>query len=180
VVAETREAVASFATQAAFRTAVSRLLVAGFAPTDLSVLASHDSLEVAGRVPAYPAAPEQSLMAGLTEDANYLAPLQIAGFSALSGGPIGAAFAAIVTAGLGGMALRDAIGRFVANRHSTDYAAALEAGAVLLWARVDGSALDEGPRDTTALAILTACGGRDAHLNVRAGTPDHYTEIVTK
>jgi hypothetical protein len=111
-------------------------------------------------------------MAGLTEDANFIGPLQIAGFSALSGGPIGAAFAAIVTAGVGGMALRDIIGRFVANRHSADYTDAVQAGAVLLWVRVDGPALENGSREAVALDILRNAGGRDAHLNVRSVTPE--------
>jgi hypothetical protein len=160
--ADGREAVASFATRAQFRDAVKQLLAAGFAPTDLSVLASHDSLEVAGGVPAYPDTPERSLRAGLTEDVNFIGPLQIAGFSALSGGPIGAAFAALVTAGLGGMALRDIVGRFVANRHGTAFAEALEAGAVLLWARVDDVA-----REQMALGILRGCGGGAVHINAR-------------
>lgn len=49
----TREAIASFATPDQFRDAVRRLLAAGFTPSDLSVLATHNSLEVAG----YPAKP---------------------------------------------------------------------------------------------------------------------------
>ncbi|HEX4113813.1 MAG TPA: hypothetical protein VH020_14870 [Stellaceae bacterium] len=160
--ADRSEAAASFATQAQFRDAVRRLLAAGFAPTDLSVLASHDSLEVAGGVPAYPGKPEQSLLSGLTEDVTFIGPLQVAGFSALSGGPIGAAFAALVTAGLGGMALRDVVERFVANRHSADFTAALEAGAVLLWVRVVNS-----DRERQALGILRACGGSEAHVHAR-------------
>jgi len=48
-----REAVASFADKENFRRAVGRLLASGFKPADLSVLASHDSLEVAGDVPGY-------------------------------------------------------------------------------------------------------------------------------
>ena len=43
-----REAVASFPDRAHFHRAVSNLLAAGFATSDLSVLASHDSLTTAG------------------------------------------------------------------------------------------------------------------------------------
>ncbi|MGH7062269.1 MAG: hypothetical protein ACREFH_17900, partial [Stellaceae bacterium] len=43
-----REAVASFPDRAHFRAAVSALLAAGFATSDLSVLATHDSLAAAG------------------------------------------------------------------------------------------------------------------------------------
>jgi hypothetical protein len=158
---EIREAVASFATHAQFREAVKRLLAAGFAPTDLSVLASHDSLEVAGGVPGYRGSPGASLMAGLTDEVQFLAPLQVAGFSALSGGPIAAAFAAAVTAGLGVAALGEVIDRFVANRHSADFAAALKAGAVLLWVRADSD------QRAAALAILKDCGGANPHIHSR-------------
>src|SRR5260221_4107614 len=44
-----REAVAAFAGKTELRDAVTRLLASGFKPADLSVLATHDSLEVAGR-----------------------------------------------------------------------------------------------------------------------------------
>jgi len=156
------EAVASFAVRAQFRDAVKRLLAAGFAPTDLSVLASHDSLEVAGGVPAYRGKPGQALMSGLTDEVDFIGPLQVAGFSALSGGPVGAAFGALVTVGLGGMALRELIERFVANRHSADYEAALKAGGVLLWVRIGDSA-----QERKALDILGDSGGRDAHIHHR-------------
>src|SRR5258708_35798098 len=43
-----REAVAAFAGKTELRDAVTRLLASGFKPADLSVLATHDSLEVAG------------------------------------------------------------------------------------------------------------------------------------
>src|SRR6516165_83182 len=43
-----REAVASFPDRRHFHMAVANLLAAGFAPSDLSVLATHDSLATAG------------------------------------------------------------------------------------------------------------------------------------
>src|ERR1700749_5158680 len=93
----TREAVASFARRNQFPDAVGRLLAAGFQPADLSVLASHDSIEVAG----IPAKPNENLLAGLTDEVNFLAPLTLAGFVLVSGGPIAAAIAALVGAGIG-------------------------------------------------------------------------------
>jgi hypothetical protein len=161
-----REAVASFATQGRFREAAKRLVAAGFAPADLSILASHDSLEVAGGVPGYRAKPGQALVAGLTEEANLLAPLQVAGFSALSGGPVAAAVATVVTAGIGAMGLRDVIERFVANRHSADYVEALKAGSLLLWVRVAGAR-----QEWKALDILVDSGGTNAHVNARPARP---------
>ncbi len=67
---------------------------------------------------------------------NFLGPLTVAGIVLLSGGPIAAALAALVGAGLGGAAIKEVLDRYTANRHSAAFAAALEAGAVLLWVRV--------------------------------------------
>jgi hypothetical protein len=161
-----REAVASFADAAHFRDAVKRLLAADFAPTDLSVLASHDSLEIAGGVPGYRGGPGGSLLAGLTDEVVFIDPLQVAGFSALAGGPIGAVLAAVVAAGLGGAALKEVVERLVANRHAPDFAAALEAGGVLLWVRPA-----DAEREAQALAILGAAGGTDPHMTTRPADP---------
>src|SRR5437764_9925228 len=88
-----REAVASFADRRHFRAAVAELLAAGFAPADLSVLASHDSLDAAGGVAAYPREAHSWLPSGLAEEIKYLGPLTIAGIILLSGGPIAASLA---------------------------------------------------------------------------------------
>jgi len=154
------EAVASFATKAQFRDAVARLLAAGFEPSDLSVLATHQSLEVAGNLPGYPGKPGQSLTAGLTDEISFLEPLTDAGIVFLSGGPIAAAFAALVGAGLGGAALKEILDRYTANRHSADFAAALKAGEVLLWVRVA-----DPVRGAAAVKLLASAGGRNAHLH---------------
>jgi hypothetical protein len=157
-----REAVASFATRDQFREAVKRLLAAGFAPADLSVLASHDSLEVAGKVAGYAGAPGESLLAGLTDEVNFLGPLTVAGIVLLSGGPVAAAIAALVGAGLGGVAIKEVLDRYTANRHSAAFAAALEAGAVLLWVRCADPELE-----AVAARILDEAGGRNVHIHGR-------------
>jgi len=161
-----REAVASFADKAALRRAVAALLGAGFKPADLSVLASHDSLEVAGEVPGYPGKPGASLLAGLTDEVAFLAPLTVAGIVLLSTGPVGAAIAALVAAGLGGAALKEVFDRVAANEHSAEFAAALEAGEVLLWVRVDDPVLE-----AAAARLLAEAGGRHTHVNARALGP---------
>lgn len=158
-----REAVASFADKAALRRAVAALLQAGFKPADLSVLASHDLLEVAGEVPGYPGKPGASLFAGLTDEVGYLAPLTVAGIVLLSTGPVGAAIAALVAAGLGGAALKEVVDRIAANEHSAYFTAALKAGDVLLWVRVDDAALE-----AAAARLLAEAGGRYVHVNARA------------
>jgi hypothetical protein len=161
-----REAVASFADKAALRRAVAALLQAGFKPADLSVLASHASLEVAGEVPGYAGKPGASLLAGLTDEVGYLAPLTVAGIVLLSAGPVGAAIAALVAAGLGGAALKEVVDRIAANEHTAEFAKALKAGEVLLWVQVDDPALE-----AAAVRLLTEAGGRRAHVNARAPGP---------
>lgn len=161
-----REAVASFATKEQFRAAVGRLLAAGYKPADLSVLASHDSLEVAGDVPAYRGKPGSFLMAGLTDEVNFLGPLTLAGIVLVSGGPVAVALGALVAAGLGGAAIKEILDRYSANEHSAEFAAALEAGAVLLWVRIDDPELEPA-----AIRLLEEAGGRNAHLHGRPMKP---------
>jgi hypothetical protein len=157
-----REAVASFATREQFRDAVARVLAAGLQPSDLSVLATHDSLEVAGHVAGYPGAPGANLLAGLTDEVVFLGPLTIAGIALLSGGPLAAAIAALATAGLGGVAIKELLDRYIANRHSAEFEAALKAGAVLLWVRVPDPELE-----AMVARLLEEAGGRNVHIHAR-------------
>ena len=77
-----REAVASFPDREHFRGAVSALLAAGFAPSDLSVLASHQPLAAVEEKPG------ELIAAGLSDEIKYIAPLTVAGIVLISGGPI--------------------------------------------------------------------------------------------
>ena len=99
-----REAVGSFPDREHFRNAVAALLAAGFDRSELSVLASHDSLAVAEDEPG---TSKGILAAGLTDEIKYVAPLTVAGIIVLSGGPIALTIAAVVGAGLGGAALKE-------------------------------------------------------------------------
>jgi hypothetical protein len=157
-----REAVAAFSSKSELRDAVSRLLAGGFKPADLSVLATHDSLEVAGDVPGYRGGPGASLLSGLTDEVNFLGPLTVAGIVLLSGGPVAAAIGALVAAGLGGAAVKELLDRYAANQHSAEFAEALRSGAVLLWARVDDPELE-----ASAVRMLEEAGGRHAHMHAR-------------
>jgi hypothetical protein len=95
------EAVASFADREHFHEAVAELRAAGFAPSDLSVLATHRNLG------ATDVSRSELIRTGLGDEIKYLAPLTIAGMVLISGGPVAAAIAALVGAGLGGAALKD-------------------------------------------------------------------------
>ena len=155
-----REAGASFPDREHFRRAVSALLAAGFERDGLSVLASHDSLAVAE---AATDGGTGILPAGLSDEIKYVAPLTVAGIIVLSGGPIAAAVAAVVGAGLGGAALKELFDDYTAPRHSADFAAALEAGAALLWARCE-----DPDRELTVTRILEEAGGRHVHVHGRS------------
>jgi hypothetical protein len=155
-----REAVASFADRQHFHAAVAELFAAGFAPSDLSVLASHDSLATAGE----PGGGTGGLLpAGLSGEIKYLGPLTVAGIVVLSGGPIAAAIAALVGAGLGGAALKELFDDYTAPRHREDFRAALQAGAALLWVRCD-----DPDRELAATRILDEAGGHHVHIHGRS------------
>src|SRR5579875_3507398 len=140
-----REAVASFPDRAHFRRAVSALLAAGFAPSALSVLATHEALDA------------------VEAPGGAAAGMVPAGLSLLSGGPIAATVAALVGAGLGAAALKEIFGSYTAPRHRENFEAALKAGAALLWVRVD-----DPERERIATRILTQSGGQNVHVHTRA------------
>ena len=159
-----REAVASFSDPAHFHRAVSELLAARFARDDLSVLTSHDSLGVAE---AGTQGGTSILSAGLSDEIKYIAPLTVAGIIVLSGGPIAIALAALVGAGLGGAALKELFDDYTAARHSEDFAAALKAGAALLWVRCR-----DPDSELAATRILEEAGGHHVHVHGRSPRPD--------
>ena len=149
-----REAVASFPDREHFRQAVGALLAAGFEPSDLSVLASHQPLSAAEDKPG------ELLAAGLSEEIKYIGPLTIAGIILVSGGPIAATVAALVGAGLGGAALKELFDDYAAAPHREEFAAALAAGAALLWVRCADPEIE-----LRALRILDEAGGRHVHIH---------------
>jgi hypothetical protein len=159
-----REAVGSFPDREHFRNAVSALLAAGFERSDLSVLASHDSLAVAEDDAG---TSKGILAAGLTDEIKYVAPLTVAGIIVLSGGPIALAVAAVVGAGLGGAALKELFDDYAAAHHSEDFAAALKSGAALLWVRCG-----DPDRELAATRILEEAGGHHVHIHGRSPGPD--------
>ncbi|HEV8680540.1 MAG TPA: hypothetical protein VGQ90_14285 [Stellaceae bacterium] len=156
-----REAVASFPDRAHFRNAVSALLAAGFAPSDLSVLASHEPLAASDETPG------ELLAAGLTDEIKYIAPLTIAGIVLISGGPIAATIAALVGAGLGGAALKELFDDYAAAPHREAFAVAIAAGTALLWVRCADPELE-----LRALRLLEEAGGRHVHIHGRPPSGD--------
>lgn len=149
-----REMVALFPDRASFDAAVRSLLTAGFRREDISVLASHDSLEAAG----HPAAPRDEALTALLGEFKYAFPLATAGLIAIVGGPITAPLAAMVAAGVGGVAAKEYLDAVTDHPHTHEFANALEAGGVILWVRTDSR-----NAESRAGLLLAEAGGLNVH-----------------
>jgi len=152
------EVVGRFAGQESFTAAVEELLQAGFGPSDLSVLDTHEALGAAGSS----GEAWQSALAGLVGEIKYVGPITAAGLIGIATGPVGAAISAAVAAGLTGAALAELLETVRATPHTESFARALEAGALLLWVRAADS---EG--ESKASDILSRHGAQDVHLHQR-------------
>jgi hypothetical protein len=128
------EVVGIFADRKSLQAAIGELLKAGFERTDLSVLDSHDSLSAAQRKPddAW-----RRTLTGLVGEAKYIEPLTAAGLILLASGPVGAAVAGAVAAGVGGLALFEFLSELQATPHTREFAEALKQGKLLLWVRAE-------------------------------------------
>ena len=158
--AEVREVVALFSTRAGFDRAVETLLAAGFDRADLSILASHTSLEAADPK----GQPRDEALTGLVGELKYAFPLTTAGLIAIVGGPIEAALAALVAAGVGGAAIKDYLDELTSHPKPDEFTRALEAGGVILWVRIDTP-----DQEAQAAALLEREGGANVHVSVREG-----------
>jgi len=156
-----REVVGTFADRAHFESAVEALIRAGFERHRLSVLASHDSLEVAS-------AGQRSWRDGLVAlvgELKYEGPLVAAGLIAIAAGPVGAAIAGLIAAGVGGAAIKEVLDEVASLPDSADFARALAAGSVILWVGIETAQEEE-----SATSLLKAAGGANVHVFERSGT----------
>ncbi len=154
-----REVVGIFSSRSDFDTAIQDLLAAGFSRTDLSLLASHDSIDA-----AQPDAKSwKSRLVGLVGELKYEGPLVTAGLIAIAAGPVGAIIGGLIAAGVGGAAVVELMNEITARPHAEEFAQALAKGSILLW--VDAPDSD---REAKAKAILAAHGATNIHANERA------------
>lgn len=110
-----REVVGLFADRADLEHAIKDLRAAGFDRTDLSLLASHESIDAGDE--SSDLTLRERLLPILTEW-RYEVPLVGAGLIALASGPTGAAIAALVGAGVGIAAVRDLVNEVTSpSRH---------------------------------------------------------------
>lgn len=152
------EVVGRFTGQEGFTAAVEELLRAGFGPSDLSVLDTHEALGAAGSS----GEAWQTALAGLVGEIKYVGPITAAGLIGIATGPVGVAISAAVAAGLTGAALAELLETIRATPHTESYARALEAGALLLWVRAT-----DAEREAKASEILGRHGAHDLHRHQR-------------
>ncbi len=158
---EIREVVGLFRTRESFDRAVEALLSAGFVREDLSVLASHTSLEAAD---THPPSPRDDALAALVGELKWAFPLTTAGLLAVVGGPITAPLAALVAAGVGGVAIKEYLDELTSHPDTDAFAEALKAGGVILWV-----ATPDEDAERRAADALEAAGGENVHLSAREG-----------
>ena len=152
-----REAVASFPDREHFHHAVAKLLAAGFDTSDLSVLASHDSLAAAGEAVGEPR--RRPGRARRRDQIHHAVDRRRD--HPVSGGPIAAIVAALVGAGLGGAALKELFDDYTApGTTKIRRGAQGRRGAPL-------GALRGSHRELTATRILEEAGGRHVHIHGR-------------
>ena len=151
-----REAVASFPDRDHFRGAVSALLAAGFEPSDLSVLASHQPLAAAeeeiGRVDRRRAQRRDQIHRA-ADRRRHRADLRRP--DRRDGGGAGRRRARR-------RRLKELFDDYTAAEHRGEFAAALEAGAALLWVRCADPEIE-----LRALRLLEEAGGRHVHVHGR-------------
>ncbi|MGB0749491.1 MAG: hypothetical protein ACPGO3_12175 [Magnetospiraceae bacterium] len=143
-------------TRERFDDAVKALTAAGFQRTDLSVLTSRDSIDVAGK----PGNSWRDAMTAVVGDIKYEGPLVASGAVFLIGGPFAAAVAAVVGAAVGGMAIGEVLEEVTSAPDTAEFARAVEAGSIILWVRTPDPEAQE-----RAIAALTTSGATNIHLH---------------
>ncbi|MBC7907551.1 MAG: hypothetical protein H7Y60_12510 [Rhodospirillaceae bacterium] len=157
----TREVVGSFSDREHFQAAIDRLITAGFDRTDLSVLSSHESIDVAV---GHDRKPWKDVLVALVGEMKYEGPLVSAGLIALAAGPVGAAIAGLVAAGVGGAAIKELLDEVSALPDSDEFADALAEGHVILWV-----AVKDETQEQRAVQILRDTAAQNVHAFERKG-----------
>ncbi len=152
-----REVVGTFSDRDRFQAAVDALTQAGFNRGDISVLSSHQSLDVAN-APGDGKGWRERLIA-LVGELKYEGPLVAAGLIALAAGPVGAAIAGLIAAGVGGVAAKELLDEVSALPDSEGFTRALAAGSVILWV-----AVRDEHEEAKAMATLLAVGAANVHV----------------
>jgi len=153
-----REAVGVFKDRASFENAVQHLMEGDFERTDLSVLDSHESLDVAGK----PGKPWKDVLTAMVGEIKYEGPLVASGAILLAGGPTAALIASIIGAATAGVATKEILDEVTATPHTQNFANALAAGGVILWVTCANA-----DKEAEALKILEQFNGANVHMHER-------------
>lgn len=154
-VSDAHEVVALFETRESLEAAVDNLLNAGFERADLSVLSSHESLDAAGK----PASTVKDALTALVGEIKYEVPLVASGAILIAGGPVAATLASLIGAATAGIAAKEVLDEVTAKPHTEDFARALDAGGVILWARVTND-----DQEKNAQNAMHDAGGNNVHI----------------
>ncbi|HET6469235.1 MAG TPA: hypothetical protein VFG43_12750 [Geminicoccaceae bacterium] len=169
-----REAVAVFEDVSSLERAVDELREAGFAKSDISLLAGHETVErklghMYRRVEELedePAAPRTAFVSskslGRREDMvvgslTYLPTLIAAGTVVASAGAVAAILAGTA---VGGALIGTALAHWMDRRHADWLQEQLDRGGILLWVRTPDEAAERN-----ALAVLTRHSAHDIHIH---------------
>jgi len=158
-----REVVGVLPDREAFASALGALREAGVADSDLSVLATHETIEAANPAPSGGIGETfGDLARALTGELKFAGPLGAAGIAILFGGPVGALIGGVVAAGVGGLALKEVLGEALSHPHHDAFERAVAAGGIILWVRVTSDEAEARARD-----LLEAAGAGNVHSNER-------------
>ena len=143
-----REVVGVFQDRLDFEAAVHHLLDdTDFIRTDLSVLDSHETLDVAGE----PGKPFKDVLTALVGEIKYEGPLVASGAVLLAGGLTAAVIASVIGAATAGIVAKDVLDEVTATPHTENFANALDAGGVILCVLRKRSPRTKGPRNLTKI-----------------------------
>jgi len=148
--------------QQQFQNAVDNLLAAGFKRSDLSVLASHESLDASTSTEHGLKDTFNDTLKALVGEIKYAGPLGAAGVAVLFGGPIGVVVGGVIAAGISGLALTEVLGEVLAGSHPEHFSRAVEAGGIILWV-----AVTDETQAAKATEILTDAEAHNVHVVAR-------------
>jgi outer membrane lipoprotein SlyB len=178
-----REAVGLFHDEPSLERAVDDLLACGFDRAEISLLASHDTierklghryersaeLEDDTRVPrlAYVDIDSRtegkaSMIGGLA----YIGAIAASGLVVASGGTLALAVAAAAIAGGGGGMIGAYLGRLMEAKHAKHLQQHLDEGGLLLWVE-----LADAPREAKAVEVLQRHSAEDVHVHELPASP---------
>ncbi len=152
-----QELVGIFHNRMRLENAIEDLVALGFEHSEMSILSSHETIEVvepAGKT-------LKEIFLPFLSELKYDGPLVSAGLIALSSGPTAALLAGLVAASVGGVVVREIISEITAAPHTEYFERALEAGSLILWVVVETP-----DREAAARTVFVNHGAENIHIHL--------------